>query len=50
MSNGEPRSETLSDIPDSEVNQVVGDYESEGATVTKTKQSDGTWTVIAKWG
>jgi hypothetical protein len=42
-----PRVETLSDVPDSEVDQVVKDFESEGAKVTKTQQPDGKWTVVA---
>lgn len=37
----------LSDIPDSEVAEVVSDLESEGGTVTKVKQADGKWTVKA---
>jgi hypothetical protein len=40
---------TLTGIADSTVDQVVGDFQSEGATVTKTKQADGTWTVVAKF-
>jgi hypothetical protein len=38
---------TLSDIPDDEVDQVVGDFESEGCTVQKKRQEDGNWTVVA---
>ncbi len=49
MSNGGPRTETLTGISDSELDEVVADFESEGATVTKERQSDGTWTVTAKW-
>jgi hypothetical protein len=41
------RTETLNDVPDSEVEQVVQDYKDEGATVTKTRNPDGTWTVTA---
>ena len=41
------RQEVLTDVPDSDVNEVVGDFESEGATVEKTKQPDGNWTVTA---
>lgn len=40
---------TLTDIPDSDVQQTVEDFESEGATVEKTKQADGNWTVKATW-
>lgn len=42
-----PRVETLTDIPDTEVDQVVNDFKSEGATVTKTRQANGMWTVVA---
>lgn len=42
-----PRQEILSDIPESELDRVVKDFESEGATVTKEKQPDGNWTVKA---
>ena len=41
------RIEELTDIPPSEVDQVVEDYRSEGADVKKTKQPDGNWTVTA---
>ena len=36
----------LENIPDSEVDEVVGDFESEGATVVKEKEN-GTWRVTA---
>jgi hypothetical protein len=39
--------ETLIDVPDSEVAQVVGDFESEDATVIKTRQPNDNWTVVA---
>lgn len=39
--------ETLNEVADAEVAQVVSDYKSEGATVTQTKNADGTWTVVA---
>ncbi|MGA2465844.1 MAG: hypothetical protein ABSH06_16010 [Thermodesulfobacteriota bacterium] len=42
-----PRVETLTDIPDNDVDKVVSDFESEGATVTKTRQANGMWTVVA---
>ncbi len=42
-----PRVRTLTDIPDNEVDQVVRDFESEGATVTKKRQPNGMWTVVA---
>ena len=41
------RTETLNKVADSEVAQVVADYESNGATVSQTKNADGTWTVVA---
>ena len=41
-----PRQEQLTNVPDSEVDQVVADFESEEATVEKTKEN-GTWTVTA---
>ena len=37
----------LKDVPEAEVDKVVADFEDEGATVTKEKQSDGKWTVRA---
>lgn len=39
---------TLTDIPDSEIKQVVKDFESEGCVVKKTRQYNGKWTVIAE--
>lgn len=42
-----PRKEELRDIPESELQEVVKDFESEGATVTTVKQPNGLWTVIA---
>jgi hypothetical protein len=41
------RRETLEKVPDSEVNNVVKGFEREGAIVQKTRQADGTWTVVA---
>lgn len=40
---------TMTDVPDSEVAEVVSGYEDEGATVTKERQPDGRWKVIAKF-
>jgi len=37
----------LRDIPEDELEEVIGDFESEGCTVTKKKQPDEKWTVIA---
>ena len=41
------RIEELTDIPPSEVDEVVADFKSEGATVKKIKQADGKLTVRA---
>ena len=41
------RVETLTDVPDDAVDQIVSDYQDEGATVTKKKQPNGKWTVTA---
>jgi len=37
----------LKDIPESDVNQVISDFESEGCTVEKEKQPNGKFTVRA---
>ncbi len=37
----------LTDVPDSQVDEVVSDFESEGCTATKESQSNGMWTVRA---
>ena len=37
---------TLTNIPDSEVNQIVEDFESEGCQVEKKKKYSGKWTVV----
>ncbi len=43
-----PRVETLTDVPDSDVAQVVDDFKKAGAiTVNATKQPNGKWTVVA---
>ena len=39
------RKEVLRDVPESDVDEVVGDYESEGATVEKKRQANGLWKV-----
>lgn len=41
------RVEILKDIPDSEVEEVVSDFKSEGASVEKEKQDNGSWKVTA---
>jgi hypothetical protein len=43
------REEELNKVPNGELAQVESDFESEGATVSKTKNPDGTWKVVAKW-
>ncbi|NTV66966.1 MAG: hypothetical protein HGB06_04655 [Chlorobaculum sp.] len=42
-----PHIEELTAVPESEVAEVVSDFESEGAKVEKIKQRDGNWTVRA---
>ena len=37
----------LKDIPESDVDQVVSDFESQGCTVKKEQQSNGKYTVRA---
>lgn len=39
--------QTLHDVPASEVEEVISDFESEGYTVTKQKQSNRKYTVVA---
>jgi len=38
---------TLTDIPPSDVEEVVEDFEGEGCSVERTKQPDGSFTVRA---
>jgi hypothetical protein len=40
---------TLTDVPDSDVDMVAADFESEGARVKRQRQSDGNWTIIASF-
>lgn len=42
-----PREFTRRDIPDSDVDQVVKDFEDDGCTVERTKQPDERWTIKA---
>ena len=42
-----PRIEELNDIPEDEKDEVVTDYESEGAQVEKIRQPNGKWTIKA---
>jgi hypothetical protein len=39
--------QTMINVPDSDLATVVAGFEDEGATVEKTKQTDGQWTVVA---
>jgi len=41
------RVELLTDVPDSDLDELVSDFENEGATVQKKKQADGKWAVVA---
>lgn len=41
------RVEELTDIPTEELQDVIADYESEGAQVETIKQPNGKWTVKA---
>lgn len=43
------RKEELNKVSNAELAQLVSDFESEGANVSKTKNPDGTWKVVAKW-
>ena len=36
-------------VPDKDVDTVVAGYEAEGATVTKKRNADGTWEVMATY-
>jgi hypothetical protein len=42
-----PHVETLTDVPKDKVDEIVKDFESEGASVKKTEQKNGLWTVVA---
>jgi hypothetical protein len=44
-----PRIEELEGIPSSDVEEVISDFESEGAQVEKILQEDGNWTVRARF-
>jgi hypothetical protein len=41
------KTEQITDIPDEHVDVVVADFEAIGAQVTKSRQSNGNWTVTA---
>jgi hypothetical protein len=38
---------TLLDVPTEIVDEIIGDFESEGCQVVKTKQPDGKFTLVA---
>lgn len=42
-----PTVREIKDIPESEVDQIVADFESERCTTEKEKQTNGLWTVRA---
>jgi len=41
------RVEKLENIPESDVEEIVSDFKSEGASVEKIREPDGQWTVQA---
>ena len=41
------REETLTDIPDELLNEIIARFALEGAKVEKLRQPDGKWTVVA---
>lgn len=41
------RREVIKGVPEDRIEQLVYDFESEGAQVTREKQADGKWTVVA---
>jgi muconolactone delta-isomerase len=41
--------ETMTDVPDSELEQVVRDYRASGAEITQSRQSNGKWKLIARF-
>lgn len=40
----------LTDIPDDQKEQVIADFQSEGAAVTVVRQKNGRWTLRASFG
>jgi hypothetical protein len=42
-----PTERVLTDIPQDDVDQVIGDFESEGCTAVEEKQANGLFTVRA---
>ncbi len=40
----------LDEVPESDVERVVSDFMSEGASVRKVRTADGTWRIIATFG
>jgi hypothetical protein len=41
------REETLTDVPDELLNEIIARFALEGAKVEKLRQPDGKWTVVA---
>ncbi len=41
------RIEILTDIPDSDLKELVDDFERDSAKVSTKKQADGSWVVVA---
>jgi hypothetical protein len=41
------REETLTDIPDELLDEIIASFALEGAKVEKLRQPDGKWTVVA---
>jgi hypothetical protein len=39
----------MTDVPPSDVDRVIAEYEAEGATATKTLQSNGNYTITASF-
>ncbi len=44
-----PIERVLTNVPESAVDEVLADFESEGAEVVKERQTDATWTVKARF-
>jgi hypothetical protein len=44
-----PRTDTIPNVPNDQVERVKGEFEAEGATVTVTPNGDGTSKVVATY-
>lgn len=42
-----PRRQTIRSVPNTSLDQLVRAFENDGATVQKTREADGTWTLVA---